>query len=161
LQPPNPKALTPATRGPCHGSFASSGRRGVPRRAAFSSRTPRVAGLIPASIAASTLSRPAPPAAASTCPMLDLAEPDRQVLVAGEDRRGAHDFHGVADRGPVAWHSMSPTVRGVQAARLIGLTQGPLLPRLVRRQQTAGLSVVARPMPRMTPWTVRASAIAS
>nr|WP_242515866.1 hypothetical protein [Sorangium cellulosum] len=63
LFPPNPNADRPARRRPSHGSARRSTRNGLAATASLSGSACSVGGRTPASIAASSLSSPAAPAA--------------------------------------------------------------------------------------------------
>ena len=148
LLPPNPNALSrgPARAGPRLGvrpAAAAACRRA--RRSAR--RRASVAGRMPARIAPSTLSSPAPPAAVSRWPDVRLHRADRQVAAAGEHAGRAADLDGVADRrtGRVALEQRDRLRARRRPARRPAAWPAPAPPRPARAGRRRGRRWTARP----------------
>ncbi len=111
LVPPNPKADTAARRGPGPSGQTRAERTRTcsptrPSGEAIGCSTPMVGGIMPSSMASTTLSRLLRPATVSRCPMLPLTEPSSGTLPCGP-KNSAMDSASVASPigVPVEWHS--------------------------------------------------------
>ena len=149
LQPPKPKALIAARRGPCRGfhSEAAAGRsRALPASASIgcSMLTCGAAGIVSCSKAPQILSMPGARAGRDQVPELRLQRTELQRMIFAEHRAHADDLLAVADRGARGVALEVLDARRFQARGRIRGAHRALLSR-GGRQQPGPAAVVAEP----------------
>ena len=158
--PPNPNALTTARRGPCppsHSAASRTGRSLPSSSAGCGSSTCRVGGSTPSRSANAALIRPATPAAAIACPIIDLTVPRPTGGPQVPNTRRSVASSASSPAGvPVPCASTSPSAPGSagsrpasrharSTARTCPSTSGLMTP--------AARPSLDDPAPRITAWT--------
>jgi hypothetical protein len=163
LFPPNPNALTAATRGPFdgHASSAASRRNGESRSASIGASVPIIGGRRPAANAPNTLIIAATPATVTRCPRFDLSDPigssSHPANTSIIDRTSVASPTGV----PVAWHSISDTSEGRRSAASYASRIARTCPASSGARNPRPLPSFDSPIPRITPSTRSPAARAS